>query len=123
MRSNLHFGPKCSRPGRFEESGACLKRSVSFGSGQETFAFARFPPSDAKRPSADSAGGIDGEKGVRTEPKYAPRLALAPPPLECYVFAREEACELKRVRVFVDWIADRERRTLEALRARHPVFY
>ena len=44
-------------------------------------------------------------------------------PLECYVFAREEACELKRVLVFVDWIADRERRTLEALRARHPVYY
>lgn len=63
-----------------------------------------------------------------TEKRVSARSRSTPPgwhwpPLECYVFAREEACELKRVRVFVDWIADRERRTLEALRARHPVFY
>ena len=41
----------------------------------------------------------------------------------CYVCATEAAWEKRRVRVFVDWLADRERRTLAKLREENPEFY
>ena len=44
-------------------------------------------------------------------------------PLSCFIFVREEAFEKRRVQVFADWIAERERRSMEALRRRFPEFY
>lgn len=44
-------------------------------------------------------------------------------PSGCWVFATEAAWQNKRVRVFVDWLAERERRTLDRLRAEFPSFY
>lgn len=44
-------------------------------------------------------------------------------PLDCYVFASEEAWERRRVQVFVEWMAERERETLAELREMHPEFY
>ena len=43
--------------------------------------------------------------------------------LPCYVFAREESYEKRRVHVFVDWIAEREHQAMERLKARFPQFY
>ena len=43
--------------------------------------------------------------------------------LSCYVFAREEAYEKRRIRVFVEWIAERERQALQRLKDRFPQFY
>lgn len=44
-------------------------------------------------------------------------------PLDCYVFASEEAWERRRVQVFVEWMAERERETLNELREKHSEFY
>lgn len=41
----------------------------------------------------------------------------------CYVFARDEAYNKRRVQVFVDWIAERERQFFESLRQRFPQFF
>lgn len=44
-------------------------------------------------------------------------------PLSCYVYAREESYAKRRVQEFVEWIAEREREALRALRSRFPAFY
>ncbi len=41
----------------------------------------------------------------------------------CYVFAREEAYEKRRVKVFVEWIAEREYLFMQNLKAKYPQFY
>lgn len=41
----------------------------------------------------------------------------------CYVFATESACEKRRVRLLLDWLAEHERRTQTKLREENPNFY
>lgn len=43
--------------------------------------------------------------------------------LSCYVSAREEAYEKRRVQIFTEWIAERERGKMASLRERFPQFY
>ena len=45
------------------------------------------------------------------------------PTLSCYVSAREEAYEKRRVQIFTEWIAERERGKMASLRERFPQFY
>lgn len=44
-------------------------------------------------------------------------------PLSCFVYAREESYEKRRVQVFVDWLADHEERSMNRLKSRFPEFY
>ncbi|HIU74016.1 MAG TPA: LysR family transcriptional regulator [Candidatus Aphodousia faecipullorum] len=43
--------------------------------------------------------------------------------LSCFIFAREESFEKKRVKVFVDWLAEREHRFMQRLKNQFPQFY
>lgn len=63
------------------------------------------------------ADAIRSKQLVPVMPGWARR------PSGCWVFATEAAWQNKRVRVFVDWLAERERRTLDRLRAEFPAFY
>ena len=41
----------------------------------------------------------------------------------CFVYATEVACEKRRVRVLLEWLAEHERRTQTKLREENPAFY
>lgn len=63
------------------------------------------------------AAALRSKQLVRVMPGWAKR------PSACWVYATEAAWENRRVRVFVDWLVERERSSLEKLRAEFPDFY